>query len=432
MRIRFKILTLLSLVMLLSVGCTQQSKKADITPVKEVKAMKLSHQELKESKEKRFQIPKSFDQNLNDFSIEIAAKHFSESHSQNALISPISIRYAFGTLSEGAGAKTGELFSKLLHETLDQTFSENNSAHKQYLNTAMNNEERGAKLVVKDSLWIDEDLMLKKEFIDKAANYHFAEVYHADLGNQKTADAINQWIKDATNGLIDPKKEADSKLKLLILNTIYFKEGWATPFDKSLNTKEEFHLSNTEKKQVEFMHLKENAKEIEETDDFYIAQLDLANGSDFRVLLPKEGKDLNELIKNQTKDELLRSLLNSKLPQTAHITWQVPQFNFGSEIDLKKLISTMGYEELFDPNADFSKLSDIPLFISDAKQLTKFILNNEGIEAAAYTEIAMKESAALPMEGIQEVEMKLDKPFLYCVLLNDGTPLFIGMMNDPS
>lgn len=427
-----KKMILLSLVLVLLVGCAGEPKRTGIKPVKEVKTMELSHEGLKNTKAQRFEIPESFEKNLRDFSIEISSKYFSENSSKNALISPISIRYAFSTLSEGAGTKTAELFSKFIHETLDQAFSENNKIHKTFLNTAMNSEERSSKIVVKDSLWIDDSLTLKKDFIDKAANYHFAEVFNADLGDQKTADAINQWVKDATNNLIDPKKGPDSQLKLLILNTIYFKEAWSKPFDKSLNTKEDFTLSNGEKKQVEFMHLFDAFREIEEQDDYYIAQLNFSGGSVFRVLLPKEGKDLNELMKNQSQGKLIDSLLNATLPDTAHIKWQVPKFTFQSEIDLKGLMSSMGYEELFSTNADFSNVSDTKLYISDARQLTNFILNNEGVEAAAYTEIAMKEAAAAPMEEPREIEITLNKPFLYTILLWDGTPLFIGMMNDPA
>lgn len=430
MKTNIKITILIGLVFLLITGCATDQKKAGIKPMKEVPQMKLSQKERQTFNQERFELPEEFEKNIKEFSARITSQYFSQAPSNNALISPISIRYAFSTLSEGADGKTAELFANFIHEKLDQTFSKNNKMHKQFLNTMIEDEQSGSKLVVKDSLWIDDSVTLKKNFIEKAAEDHFAQVYHANLGDQNTAEAINQWVKEATNNLIDPKKEPDDQLKLLILNTIYFKEGWSNPFEVSLNTKEEFTQSDGSKKQVEYMHSKELGREMSETQDYYIAQLSFANGSSFRVLLPKEGKNLKELMKDGKEYDLIYSLLSSKLEDTAHINWQVPKFTFASEIDLKKLMSEMGYKELFDENADFSELSETRLFISDAKQLTNFILNNEGVEAAAYTEIAMKESSAMISENPKEIDMKLNKPFLYSILLRDGTPLFIGMMNE--
>lgn len=68
-------------------------------------------------------------------------------------------------------------------------------------------------------------------------------------------------------------------------------------------------------------------------------------------------------------------------------------------IDLKSKISTMGYPNFFDKeNARFGLSSDPSEFayISNAKQLCKLILNNEGVEAAAMTVLTMENATSMP------------------------------------
>ena len=50
-------------------------------------------------------------------------------------------------------------------------------------------------------------------------------------------------------------------------------------------------------------------------------------------------------------------------------------------------------------------------------------IDEEGVEAAAYTEV--KEAGAAPPRELPEEEMDLDRPFLFAIW-KDGAPLFIG------
>ena len=46
------------------------------------------------------------------------------------------------------------------------------------------------------------------------------------------------------------------------------------------------------------------------------------------------------------------------------------------------------------------------------------------MEAAAYTEISVNDSA--PMEPPSVVEMNLNRPFLFVIFSDDDVPLFVG------
>ena len=97
------------------------------------------------------------------------------------------------------------------------------------------------------------------------------------------------------------------------------------------------------------------------------------------------------------------------------------------------MLQTLGVTDAFDPGlADFSQAFDAetPAYISAVRQGTSFTVNEAGVEAAAFTEVAMNESAAMPPE--ETLQMQLDRPFLYGVRSSSGTLLFIGVCADPA
>ena len=55
-------------------------------------------------------------------------------------------------------------------------------------------------------------------------------------------------------------------------------------------------------------------------------------------------------------------------------------------------------------------------------------LDEEGCEAAAFTAIAVAETA-LPPQDLPTVEMNLNRPFAFLITGADGLPLFLGAVN---
>ena len=59
-----------------------------------------------------------------------------------------------------------------------------------------------------------------------------------------------------------------------------------------------------------------------------------------------------------------------------------------------------------------------------------FIVDEEGTEAAAVTEVIMRAAGIMPVEEPKVVHF--DKPFLYLVFdPQTDMPLFVGIMDDP-
>ena len=91
-------------------------------------------------------------------------------------------------------------------------------------------------------------------------------------------------------------------------------------------------------------------------------------------------------------------------------------------------LETMGISKVFDlGQADFSPISDNDLYLSQADHAARLIIDEEGVTAAAYT-LMEEAGAARPPE--EEVDFRLDRPFLTMVTSRDGLLLFAGIVCD--
>ena len=87
-------------------------------------------------------------------------------------------------------------------------------------------------------------------------------------------------------------------------------------------------------------------------------------------------------------------------------------------------------KDIFDGEAsDFSPLTaeSEGIFVSEVKHDVRIMADEEGVSAAAYTVIMMDGSSADP----EEIEITLNRPFLFAVKGRDGLPLFVGCVNQP-
>ena len=92
----------------------------------------------------------------------------------------------------------------------------------------------------------------------------------------------------------------------------------------------------------------------------------------------------------------LATLLNTDAAQYRQIEWSIPKFAVKGEIDLVPVLQRAGVERAFCADeADFSNLCDVSqlpggaAYLSEVRQGTAFSVDEEGAEAAAYTELVM-------------------------------------------
>jgi serpin B len=110
------------------------------------------------------------------------------------------------------------------------------------------------------------------------------------------------------------------------------------------------------------------------------------------------------------------------------VRWVLPRFDVKADTPLNDLMKELGVKAAFDAQAaDFQPLTATPAFLSSVRQAARVKIDEEGVEAAAFTEMAVCTSS-LPMG---EVEMTLDRPFLFAIYDANGLPLFVGTVQIP-
>ena len=96
---------------------------------------------------------------------------------------------------------------------------------------------------------------------------------------------------------------------------------------------------------------------------------------------------------------------------------------------LKSGLKSLGITSAFGHDADFSPiLSEQEAWLDAVNHAARVKIDEEGVEAAAYTVMAMA-GAAMPPED--EMDFILDRPFLFVITSRDDLPLFAGVVNNP-
>ena len=358
----------------------------------------------------------------NDFAFNLFRKVTSQ---KSEIVSPISITYALGMLNNGAAGETQAEINKVLGFGEAGADGINDFCRKML--TEAPNLDKLTKVMIANTIYMNKGYELKTDFITKANTYYDAEPETRDFNDGKTRDVINKWGNDHTEGMIPEvlkEDEFDPSAVSYLLNAIYFKGAWSEKFDKG-NTKDETFTTETgEKKQVPMMH---QEHVFNYTEDETCQALSLPYGNNaycMTILLPKEGKTINDVAQTLTAETWKKKKLRM---HGFNVDVKLPRFESKSDLGLIEIMSALGMPTAFTQAADFSNFCNAPTHIGLMKQVAKIKLNEEGTEAAAITVIMMDLSASGRPSEPQRVNFHATRPFLYVISeQSTGAIFFIG------
>lgn len=385
--------------------------------------------------ENRKEIPEDFLTAYKGFFMETGSALFKDSK-ENIIYSPLSFFYA---LAFAAGGASGDTREELLH-TLRYSYVEDLSADCKAAFEALYhvpNEKNGKdrdsgeyfpesrySFTMASSLWADETLEVKKEFADYGAAYFYGDTYSVDFGAPETGKAMAEWVKERTGGILEPAAAVPENMVLSLKNTVYFYDEWMDKFEKDNTREDSFKKADGETVICEFMNRTMSSHGFRKGETFTMSSLALKNGT-MEFYLPDEGVDVHEFFKNP--DTLYEVMEGRDGAEMGEVVWKIPKFSYGSSLELAALLKNLGVEGAFREDADFTGISDSsPLFFSAVTQDAHIGIDENGVEAAAYTEISWA-GAAMP---VGRADMILDRPFFY-VIKNRGQVIFMGICEDP-
>ena len=337
-------------------------------------------------------------------------------------ISPLSASIALSMTAAGAeGATQEEMLRTLGFGGL--SVKDLNACNRGIIDL-LSSDPEGVELNVANSLWVSDRFTLKSLYIRTAGSEYSARVSNLDFSDPASPSVINRWCAENTAGRIDKMIEnIDPATQMYLLNALYFKGMWTTPFDAANTRKDIFH-GNRRDSEVEFMHRTASFP-------YYIgpegALLELPYGEGSFVMdifLPAEGVSAEEFASGLDGEAL--STLTGLL-QSDRIKVTLPKFKAEYETSLNATLQRLGMRDAFTPSADFSGMSRESLMISEVKQKTFIEVNEEGSEAAAVTSVAVMRTSLAP----EPLEFRVDRPFVFLIReRTSGTVLFMGLVRN--
>ena len=365
------------------------------------------------------------------FSVDLLKKTFSSKKEKNLLVSPLSVNVALGMTANGAAGDTLTEYMDELGGGMD--LASYNDCMADMIARLTSSEK--SVVDITDSVWFrqngGEGCFLKKPFLDSVARYFGADAYGAPFDEQTVRD-INKWVSHGTHGIINELFEKAKDIEwdeLLLINTLYFKGTWESPY--MFSRPDVFTNYNGEEVLTDF--LTDDERWYIEGNGYTGFRKDY-EGNDFSFvgILPAEGTDIYDFVESLDAEELHKSITGAKdiykSEERVQLRTRMPKLKYDNDMHIKDLLADMGLSNAMSGAADYSNMSDVPLFVSDVIHKTAIELDESGTVAAAVTVVAMQKG--VPMYE-KTYEVYLDRPYVYMIMDNKtGLPLFIGVVTE--
>lgn len=359
---------------------------------------------------------------------------------ENLLLSPYSVAAALTMTYAGARGITAEEMRDVLHLGLDD---DRIHAARNELDLritaepeALPDDDREPFTIrVANSLWGQEGYPFREAFLTVLAQQYDAGMNLVDFATaaEEARITINTWVEEQTEGrIVDliPPGVIDSFTRLVLVNAIWFKANWATPFVEEATTDAPFARLDGTEVTVPMMHGSLQAG-YGGGDGYEAVRLPYAGDAAMVIVVPEEGR-FGEL--RERLDSAYLEMVRTGL-QNRQIDLAMPRFEFRSEAGLSPALTELGMPTAFAPpdgsgGADFTGITEQrELFIQDVVHQAFIAVDEQGTEAAAATAVVIGLTSA-PMDP---VALTIDRPFLFLIeQASTGELLFLGQVTDPS
>ncbi|MBQ7802065.1 MAG: hypothetical protein IJ375_07060 [Oscillospiraceae bacterium] len=344
----------------------------------------------------------------------------------NTVCSPLNIYMALAMLAEVTGGGSRQQILDLLGADSIEALR----TQAGYVWNAHYCADGGTASVLANSLWLDEGLRYSADTVSTLAKDYFASVYQGDLGSGEMNKALQEWLDEQTGGLLEEQTQnvaMDPQTVLALASAIYYRVKWASEFSESRSTEGIFHAPGGDT-EVTYMNTTLSYGPYYWGEGFAAAYLGLEDGGRMWLVLPDEGVTPGALLESGTALDMI--LGGSYEDQTAvQVNLSLPKFDITADTQLNEKLSALGVTEVFGGDADFTPiLPQDEAWLDSAQHAARVAIDEEGITAAAYT-VMMACGASMPPED--EVDLILDRPFLFVITSRDNLPLFAGVVNEP-
>ncbi len=292
----------------------------------------------------------------------------------------------------------------------------------------------GIELNIANSLWPQERYAFRDDFLNLLQMHYHATLTPLDYAEEpeKARATINGWVDEETRHKITDIIEPgvlDGRTRMLLINAIYFKGAWATPFQESSTRPGKFYSDTGKAITVPFMNRLGNFG-YAENDELQILVIPYRKYQiQMLILLPRRRDGIAGL-EGRLDPASLAAWTSNTRNEEVNVT--MPKFKMSGGFKLTETLQALGLKDAFDAaRADFSGMDGQLhwLYLSAVLHRAFIEVNEKGTEAAAATAVVAR---AASISSSQPREFRADHPFLFPIRESTtGSILFMGRVSEP-
>ena len=350
---------------------------------------------------------------------------------ENRVVSPLNLYVGLAMLAEcSAGETQAEILALLNVPDMETLREQANTLWKSnYCDDGRLTELLAA------SLWLQNGRDYNMDTINTLASNYYGSVFAGEMGSADYDAALQAWINEQTKNLMEEQVgnvKLDAETVLALVTTVYYNAEWMASFAQTESGT--FHSPQGDVT-CQFMQGSEFGVNVYEGDGFLAGEKWLKSsgalgGGAMYFVLPDEGLSPEDLLSRTDFLQFLTGQAGENGPEQkeAMLCLTVPKFDVSSQLPLQQKLEELGMQTAFqESKADFSPVfsEDEGIFLSEVQHGARLSIDEIGITGAAYTESEFACAAA------EEVNLILDRPFLFVVTNAEKLPIFVGIVNNP-
>ena len=359
-----------------------------------------------------------------DFSLRLFDHVVTADSGKNVFISPLCMSMLNAMLANGA---KGDTYQEIVEAMgfVEPKMDEVNG----YFSTmvsALSKADKSVDFSLANSLWISRNFSAKSSFKSRLKSVYKADLYNVDFSKKATVSQINKWCNSKTSGMIpELVGQLNDMTVMMLVDALYFKGEWQLKFKPENNEKGNFFRLDGMTSPVTFMQVKTATLKGYADEEVRIVRMPYGNGAFYMEAILPQTDDFMGFVHGLTLERLSGWAANN----TEVIDLKFPKFkesyNTGMDI-LVAAMQAMGMKKAFTPSADFSGISDNPVWVDAALQKAAISVDEGGTEAAVAGLYKLRKANNVQKDP-KEIQMYFDRPFIYLIReQSTGAILFMG------
>lgn len=363
-----------------------------------------------------------------DLGIALLRESLSES---NRVVSPYSIHSGLMLARLGAKDDTADELDKVLGSS---SFTPESLQAYGELNSQVVAQSETSSVSLANSVWISSQASFLPKYLENTTQTFKAEPRSVDFEQSESArKTINAWVADKTKNLIPnllPIGMIKPDTHAALVNALYFKSPWATPFSKDMTMDKEFWIGGTHSSKVPTMQIT-TSMGYHQSREWTSAVIPYAMGQYAYVLAVPTKKLSSSAVASALSPALFTEALNSQ--KRVRVDLEMPRYSARESQELANNLKKLGVRAPFESgSANFGDMTELPIFIGAVQHESVVIVDEQGTEAAAATAVIMSKRSAFFDDSPPKV-VKADRPFAFAIVHTDTrAPLFVGVVGDPT